>query len=114
MNKKKSVKKCRYFKYKMNNEDPHGRFTGSSPYQAANKVLSEIVRKDNNNTKKNYRFTLIETTKDSKKRSYQYTGKRIKLKKPIEYTIQKGGSKIVKEYKNKLRKIKKSELKNKN
>ena len=110
----KQDKKVRYFKYKLNNEDPHGRFTGSSPYQAASKVLSEIVKKDNNNTKKNYKFTLIETTKNSKKKQYQYEGKRIKLKKPIQYTIQKGGGEkkvMKKEFKNQLRKIKKYELK---
>ena len=41
----KQGKQQRSFKVKLNTEEKaHGRYTGDSPYQAANKALSEIIR----------------------------------------------------------------------
>ena len=110
-----SKKKTRSFKVKINvNDKANGRYTGDSPYQAANKALSEIIRKKVKEgvdyESKTY-FTMIESTKNSKHKEHQYEGSRIKLDKPIKYTI-KNGTVIVKKYKNKLRKLKKSELNN--
>ena len=41
-------KKTRSFKIKIGEEKAYGRYTGDSPYQAANKALSELIRKKKN------------------------------------------------------------------
>lgn len=106
-----NTRKGRSFKVKRTQKDPaYGRYNGESPYQAANKALSEIVRKDEkegNPTDGEYVFWLIESSKYSKKRVHQYRGRRIKLAEPVEYAI--GDSVIYKHYKNELKKIKKED-----
>lgn len=106
-------KRSRSFKVKEDGEESSfsGRYTGDSPYQAANKALSELIRKrnkDGKSTTGKIQFTLIESTKGSKHREHQYVGKRLKLKTPIEYKT-KDGVTVTKKYKNELRKVKKSE-----
>ena len=63
----KQGKQQRSFKVKLNTEEKaHGRYTGDSPYQAANKALSEIIRqrkRDGKSTTGKINFTLIESTK---------------------------------------------------
>lgn len=104
----KSEKKVRSFKVQLPGSDGYkGRFTGLTPYQAANKALSKYYRENKGKTAK-ILFTIKESTRASKRNVYPYEGKRIKLDKPIEYQID-GGKTIVKKYKNKLRKIKKAE-----
>jgi len=104
-------KPVRSFKVKLSQETPaYGRYNGDSPYQAANKALSELVRnaeKNGEDATGEYYFWLIESTKKSKKRVHQYRGQRIKLDVPVEYTV--GDNVIVKNYKNFLKKIKKDE-----
>ena len=52
--------KIRSFKVSLNNCKPYGRYTGLAPYQAANKALSEIIRKkEKNNQKDSYRLFLF-------------------------------------------------------
>jgi len=85
-----------------------GRFTGLTPYQAANKALSKYYR-ETNKPKKEIRFSIRESTRGSKRSVYTYNGQREKLKIPVEYSI-KDGRTIVKHYKNRLIKIKKAEL----
>lgn len=101
----------RSFKAKLNKEDTtFGRYTGESPYQAANKALSEIIRqrkKDGENTSSKINFWLVESTKGKKYKEHQYVGKRVKLPTPIEYEVGSGNY-ITKEYKNELTKIKKN------
>jgi len=110
-------RKSRSFKVKEDADSKsYGRYTGESPYQAANKALSELIRKRNKegkNTTSKISFTLIESTKGSKHREHQYIGKRLKLKTPITYET-KDGITVVKKYKNELRKIKKSDKKESN
>ena len=108
-------KKCnRSFKVKLENDGPqYGRYNGDSPYQAANKALSEIIRnrvKNNQSTDNDITFYLVESTKGSCKKCHQYTGKRIKLDNPVSYTVKNGDKQqiITKEFKNLLRKIKKN------
>jgi len=107
-------RKCRSFKVKVeNDEKSYGRYTGDSPYQAANKALSELIRKknkDGDSTGSKIDFTLIESTKGSKHREHQYIGKRLKLKTPISYDTKEGVT-VVKKFKNELRKVKKADLK---
>jgi hypothetical protein len=110
-----SRKGSRSFKVKLeNNGLQYGRYNGDSPYQAANKALSEIIRnrvKNNQSTSEDITFFLVESTKGCVKKTHQYLGKRIKLERPVTYTVN-NGQLITKEFKNILRKVKKSELQN--
>jgi hypothetical protein len=88
----------------------YGRYNGESPYQAANKALSEIVRtreKSGNMDDGEISFFLVESTKNSSKKQHQYVGRRIKLDVPIEYPVANGIT-IKKEHKNFLRKVKRT------
>ena len=101
-------RRIRSFKVKLpNREDFEGRFTGLTPYQAANKALSKYFRE----TEKplvEITFSICESTRKSRKSVYTYVGKRQKLEKPVVYKIQ-DGREIVKSFKNSLKKVKKSE-----
>jgi len=94
-------------------EDFSGRFTGLTPYQAANKALSKYFR-ENKNLKTEITFAIRESTRGSKRSTYTYNGKREKLVAPVKYSIKGNDGQtreIVKEYKNKLVKVKKAESK---
>ena len=57
-------RRSRSFKVKQGDEKAYGRYTGESPYQAANKALSELIRKkkkDGETTAGKINFTLIES-----------------------------------------------------
>jgi len=95
-------------------EDYIGRYTGLTPYQAANKALSKYFRE--NKTIKTIQneitFSIRESTRGSKRSTYTYNGKREKLVIPVKYSINGpdgNAREIVKEYKNKLTKVKKAE-----
>lgn len=108
-------KKYRSFKVKLDQDTPaYGRYNGDSPYQAANKALSEMVRNDVKNGGDPHRihvFWIIESTKGSGKGSvkphHQYTGHREDLEEPVTYTV--GDTNIVKKHKNVLKKILKAD-----
>jgi hypothetical protein len=105
-------RKQRSFKVKLpGSADFSGRFTGLTPYQAGNKALSKYFR-TNTTVKPNKTITIEiqESTRNSKKGTYTYEGSRIKLEIPVEYEIRDGDNirKIVKEFKNKLIKKKKT------
>ena len=104
-------KRNRSFKVKLSEEgESYGRYNGDSPYQAANKALSEIIRnkaKAEEAVDGKLTFWLIESTKGSSKRVHQYEGERVKLAEPVKYKV--GDNEIIKEYKNILKKVKKSE-----
>jgi hypothetical protein len=106
-----SDKKNRSFKVKLSEEgESYGRYNGDSPYQAANKALSEIIRtkvKNGEAVEGKITFWLIESTKSSAKRVHQYEGERVKLETPVKYMV--GDNEIVKEYKNNLKKVKKAD-----
>jgi hypothetical protein len=105
--------KSRSFKVKLpGDEEFSGRFTGLTPYQAANKALSKYFRtNDNNNiTADQVIFSIKESTRGSKRHEYTYKGSRIKLEQPITYTIKSADGTdrvITKQYKNQLTKVKK-------
>ena len=109
--KQESEKKNRSFKVKLSIDcESYGRYNGDSPYQAANKALSEIIRhkiKAKEIVDDKIVFWLIESTKGSAKRIHKYEGERKKLDEPVKYKV--GDNEIIKEYKNLLKKIKKSE-----
>ncbi len=108
--KKEKSKGGRSFKVKLSTEgELYGRYNGDSPYQAANKALSELIRnklKNNEVVEQAITFFLVESTKGSNKKVHEYTGHRIKLDNPVQYTVA-GGQVITKEYKNVLRKVRK-------
>ena len=109
---KTEQKKSRSFKIMLNGELKKSVFKGDSPYQAANKALSETIRtlmKEGGNVENEITFSLIESTKGSVKKEHQYTGHRVKLDVPVSYEV-KGGQVITKEYKNVLKKVKKVSL----
>merc|ERR1712086_917861 len=111
---KKIVKAQRSFKVKLpESETFEGRFTGLTPYQAANKALSSYYRANTKSKVSFIMFTIKESTRGSKRNEYTYNGKREKLSTPVEYTIKctDGTSRtITKAFKNRLTKIKKAEL----
>jgi hypothetical protein len=88
-------------------EEFEGRFTGLTPYQAANKALSKYFRETEKPQTK-ITFSICESTRKSKKAVYTYIGQRQKLDTPVTYKIQ-DGREIVKNFKNSLKKVKKSE-----
>ena len=109
VNEESSEKRIRSFKVKLpNKEDYEGRFTGLTPYQAANKALSKYFR-ENPESLEQITFSISESTRNSKKTNYTYVGKREKLEVPVVYKIQ-DGREIVKNFKNSLKKVKKAEL----
>ena len=108
--------KTRSFKVKLpgstNEEEFTGRFTGLTPYQAANKALSKFFRNNENNnlSSEPVIFSIKESTRGSKRHTYTYKGIRIKLDEAITYTIKSvtGEERVItKQYKNQLVKIKK-------
>ncbi len=110
---KNNKKSSRSFKVKMDlNGHQYGRYNGDSPYQAANKALSEIIRnkvKQNQNADEEITFFLVESTKGSTKKIHEYQGKRTKLEVPVVYKVN-NSQEIKKEYKNVLRKVKKAKV----
>ncbi len=86
-------KKGRSFKIMIDGELKTSVFKGESPYQAANKALSETIRgimKRGGAVKDKIRFTLIESTKGSTKKEHNYEGHRVKLDNPVSYTVAGG------------------------
>lgn len=104
-------RKIRSFKVKLpGSEEFEGRFTGLTPYQAANKALSKYFR-ETDEPQAEITFSICESTRKSRKATYTYVGRRQKLDTPVTYTIQ-DGREIVKNFKNSLKKVKKSESPN--
>ena len=110
----KTEKGVRSFKVQLPNDEVFaGRFTGLTPYQAANKALSKYFR-ENKTIKSEITFSIRESTRGSKRSTYVYSGKREKLGTPVKYSINGPDGiarEIVKEYKNKLTKVKKTDSK---
>ena len=105
----KKTKVVRSFKVQLpGTEEYSGRFTGSTPYQAANKALSKYFRTVEN-PKSVVTFSIRESTRGSKHGVYTYEGHRIKLETPVTYTIGEGNT-ITKHHKNQLKKVKKADL----
>lgn len=109
-------RRTRSFKVMLpSSENYEGRFTGLTPYQAANKALSSYYKsckKNNTEAQSELEFSIRESTRGSSHKVYTYRGARVPLDAPVEYEIkQKDGSTrvITKEYKNRLTKVKKSE-----
>lgn len=101
-------RRIRSFKVRLpGSEEFEGRFTGLTPYQAANKALSKYFR-ETEKPLAEITFSICESTRKSRKATYTYVGRRQKLDTPVTYKIQ-DGREIVKNFKNSLKKVKKSE-----
>ena len=97
----------RSFKVRLpGSENFEGRFTGLTPYQAANKALSKYFR-ETEKPAVEITFSICESTRKSRKSTYTYVGGRQELAEPVRYKIA-DGREIVKKFKNTLKKVKKS------
>jgi len=105
----KKEKTIRSFKVQLPGKEEYtGRFTGWTPYQAANKALSRYFR-STEDPKPVVTFSIRESTRGSNHKVYTYEGHRVKLETPVSYTIGEGNT-IVKHHKNQLKKVKKADL----
>lgn len=92
--------KQRYFKC-YHNGIYFGRFKGRIPKQAANKAFTSLLRKNiKYEYDQNIKFSVIETTKDSDRKSFTYSGKRVNTPSIIVHIKQNGGYKAI-QYKHK-------------
>ena len=111
--KNETTKNVRSFKVQLpGTENYVGRFTGLTPYQAANKALSKYYR-ETAKPKKDIQFSIKESTRGSKRSTYTYNGARVKLNEPVKYTISNSegiNREIIKKFKNRLTKVKKADL----
>lgn len=94
----------RYFKVVVDGKvtDARGRFSGTKPKQAANKALTSILKsreKDGQGVNGKIKFSIIECTRGSKHKQYDYVGERLQLQNPMKVTIGKGDVSKVIEYK---------------
>jgi len=89
----KAGSRSRFFKVVSGDEDPHGRFSGSKPKQAAAKALTSILRakeESGDSTEGKIKFSIVECTRGSRHKTYNYVGERVELDEPMEITIGKG------------------------
>ncbi|CAH6421805.1 Hypothetical protein KVN_LOCUS493 [uncultured virus] len=94
--------KVRFFKFKVDDGDARGRFSGTKPKQAANKALTSILKtreKEGENVNGQIKFSIIECTRGSKHKQYNYTGERVELDDPMKVKIGKGEDAKIIEYK---------------
>ena len=92
----------RYFKVVIGEDGPHGRFSGSKPKQAAAKALTSILRsreESGTSVEGQIKFSIVECTRGSRHKTYNYIGERVELDKPMEITIGKGADAKVITYK---------------
>lgn len=92
----------RYFKVVTEGGDPHGRFSGAKPKQAANKALTSLLKskeKTGKSTNGEIKFSIVECTRGSKHKTYNYVGERVELENPMEVVIGSGADKKTIKYK---------------
>ena len=81
---------CRYFAIIKPNGTRCGRFTGSTPKQAARKCACRLYQKlaqSGQNPNQEITFIMRETTRHSKRKMYFYKAKRVHLLNPQSVTI---------------------------
>lgn len=82
----------RYFKVLVDGGEAHGRFCGTKPKQAANKALTSILKdrqKSGGAVNGAIKFSIVECTRKSKHKQYNYVGERIRLTTPMKVVINK-------------------------
>jgi len=109
------VSKKRTFKIKLDDNLYSSRITGNTPKQAASKALTLLIKQNQKEGKNidKINFTIKETTRSSKQKTYNYVGYRIKLDTPTIYNITTKSSTgeyekktISNQYRNKIEKLK--------
>jgi hypothetical protein len=103
--------RTRYFKVFVDGEEaPHGRFSGAKPKQAANKALTSLAKalEQNGAAAGKINFSIVECTRGSKHKRYEYTGERVKLDTPMRVQIGSGpdAKEIIYNYSNRVMKAK--------
>ena len=100
----------RFFKI-VGDDQQGGRFSGTRPKQAANKALTTIIKKANQegkNTDGEFIFSIRECTTESNNKTYNYVGKRVELDEPFYVNIGNGPNQktIIYKYNNTVTRIK--------
>ena len=88
----KENSRTRYFKLLVDGEEAHGRFCGAKPKQAANKAFTSLTKTigQAGGAIGPHKFSIIECTRGSKHKTYNYIGERVKLNKPMKVKIGNG------------------------
>jgi hypothetical protein len=82
----------RFFKLVVN-DDSQGRYSGSKPKQAAAKALTSILKTKEgggDSVSGKIKFSIVECTRGSRHKRYNYVGERIELSEPMQVTIGSG------------------------
>ena len=80
--------KKKSFSAKLTKEEKfYGRYMGGSPFQAASKALTEILRRSKTKPGTKIVFCLKEITQKSANKRHFYLGERVKLKEPVVYSV---------------------------
>jgi hypothetical protein len=93
-----SDKQCRNFKGQVGGSNKYFGLYKGNTNQAASKAFTRICRDKKVGAGRKIKFSVTETTNGSAKKTYNYTGKRQKLKTPIIREID--GNKFTIKYKN--------------
>lgn len=96
--------KIRYFKL-IYDDKSYGKFSGTKPKNAANKALTELAKTYGNNGP--FVFSMMESTRGSNHKIYNYEGIRIVLNEPMTVRVSTplNSKDITYKYYNKLKKI---------
>lgn len=81
--------------FKLVKPEMGGLYTGKSPKQAAQKAFTQLRKQ--NKVRGDFSFSIKETTKDSTRKIYKYSGRRHKLDEP--QIVQYGSGKNAKDVK---------------
>jgi septum formation inhibitor MinC len=95
-------KRVRHFKC-VYNGNVFGRYRASRPKQAGNKALTKICKNEGGDEAvvgREFEFQMVECTRGGKRKTFSYTGKRVKLDKPT--IVPKGDKQIPYHFTNKL------------
>ncbi len=104
-------RRVRYFRC-VYSDDTFGRFSGFKPKQAAGKALTSILKHrqaEGKDLSEEISFSMVECTRGGNHKVSQYTGKRVKLEKPVTVTIKTSDGKkkeINYNFTNKITKVK--------
>lgn len=97
--------KKRFFQIVNADGETEGRFAGHKPKQAANKAFTSLLKKQTGGGKGpsgKIEFSIIECTRNSKRKVYNYIGERVELETPEKVKIQ--DKEIVYKFNNVLKK----------
>ncbi len=63
-----------------------GRFSGEKPIKAASKAFSSLIKSEDRKEGK-IDFSIVECTRNSRRKEYQYTGEKVKLEEGVSVNI---------------------------